>query len=85
MIKKFLNFVGSQNVTIDQLGHQPNDRWQAIKAGDVVEYNLRDTNGITYSVEEIFSGTNEAKIRRLNIEKQEVYTAPLEMLRSLAK
>lgn len=66
-------------------GFEKSDQWMAIKVGDIVEYGVTATDGITYKVEEIDKQNMRAKVRCLSNVKHkktgEFYTVPLKMIR----
>ena len=67
-------------------GHDTTDQWKSVKTGDIVEFAMTMTEGITYAVESVSTDTMEAKIRRQTADgsRGETYTVGLVMLRPIA-
>jgi hypothetical protein len=68
-------------------GHEQTDQSKTIKAGDVVECAIENTDGILYRVEAIDFAASEARVRRLagdgKSDTQEIYTLAPVMIRPL--
>lgn len=73
--------------TFKKNGFEKSEQWKAIKVGDIVEYGVTATDGITYRVEEIDAQNLRAKIKCMQEVKHkkagEYYTVSLKMIRPL--